>query len=261
VKVSIITISYNQAQFLEKALLSVIGQGYPELEYIVVDAGSTDGSREIIEKYRQRIDQIIFEPDDGPADGLNKGFRVATGEIYGVLNADDMLHPNAVERFVDAFRSTRSSVISGHAYVIDHSDRVVGKIYSDRFDPAAYVYGVCVLVQPSTFFKADLFHRVGGFNIQNRVSWDGELWFDFATHGARFGRISGHWSYFRVHPGSISGSGRFHGQSMATLAKLGKRIGIENVHDSPLKVWFWFRSKTLNPLILLEKLRSRIRLS
>jgi glycosyltransferase involved in cell wall biosynthesis len=260
-KVSIVTISYNQAPFLEQALLSVIGQSYSDLEYIVVDPGSTDGSREIIEKYRPRIDHIIFEPDDGPADGLNKGFRRATGEIYGVVNADDALHPSAVTRFVKEFRSKKSSVISGHGYKIDQLGRVVGKIYSDRYDPLAYVYGVCVLVQQSTFFRADLFHRVGGFNISNKHCWDGELWFDFANHGATFGRISGYWSYFRVYPGSISASGQFRRESMATLERLGKKIGVDNTHNVLLKSWFWLKAKSLNPAVLIEKLRSRRRLA
>ena len=82
-KFSIVTISYNQAQFLEQAIRSVIEQDYPDVEYIVVDPGSTDGSREIIERYRDRIDRIIFEPDKGPADGLNKGFAQATGDVFG----------------------------------------------------------------------------------------------------------------------------------------------------------------------------------
>jgi glycosyltransferase involved in cell wall biosynthesis len=86
-KVSIVTISYNQCAFLERAIQSVLAQNYPEVEYIVVDPGSTDGSRDIIERYRSRISKLILEPDKGPVDGLNKGFSVATGEIYGYLNA------------------------------------------------------------------------------------------------------------------------------------------------------------------------------
>jgi len=87
-RVSIVTISYNQARFLEQAIRSVINQDYPDIEYIVVDPGSTDGSRGIIEKYQNRIDKIIFDPDEGPADGLNKGFAHATGDIFGFINAD-----------------------------------------------------------------------------------------------------------------------------------------------------------------------------
>src|SRR5437773_10138654 len=88
-KFSIVTISYNQARFLEQAICSVLDQDYEDVEYIVADPGSTAGSREIIDRYRSRIAAVVFEPDAGPGDALNKGFAQASGEIYGSLNADD----------------------------------------------------------------------------------------------------------------------------------------------------------------------------
>lgn len=99
-RVSIVTISFNQAQFVERAILSVLEQDYPHIEYIVVDPGSTDGSREIIDKYRDRIARIIFESDDGPADDLNKGFAKASGEIYGFLNSENRSNWDG-ELFID----------------------------------------------------------------------------------------------------------------------------------------------------------------
>ena len=90
-KISIVTVSFNSAQYIEDGILSILEQGYPALEYIIVDGGSTDGTREIIDKYRDRITKIIYEPDNGPAEALNKGFKLATGEIMGWLNSDDRL--------------------------------------------------------------------------------------------------------------------------------------------------------------------------
>ena len=87
-KFSIVTISFNQASYLEQAIRSVLGQDYADIEYIVVDAGSTDGSREIIEHYSGQIDKIIFEEDNGSADGLNKGFARATGDVYSFIEAN-----------------------------------------------------------------------------------------------------------------------------------------------------------------------------
>jgi glycosyltransferase involved in cell wall biosynthesis len=87
-KISVVTVSFNQAAFLERAIRSVIDQGYKNLEYIIVDPGSTDGSREIIERYRNYFTQVILSPDDGPADGLNKGFAHATGDICAYVNSD-----------------------------------------------------------------------------------------------------------------------------------------------------------------------------
>ena len=101
-RVSIVTISFNQAAFLERAIRSVVEQNYPLVEYIVVDPGSTDGSRDIIEKYRSRISKIIYEKDSGPANGLNKGFEAASGEIFGYINADDAYLPGALSKAVAA---------------------------------------------------------------------------------------------------------------------------------------------------------------
>ena len=89
-KLSIVTISFNQAKFLERAIRSVLDQSYPELEYIMVDVGSTDGSLDIIERYRSKIARIITEPDKGSADDLKKRFNLACGEIFGFLNSDDL---------------------------------------------------------------------------------------------------------------------------------------------------------------------------
>ena len=96
-KLSIVTISFNQADYLEEAMVSILEQDYDDIEYIIVDAGSTDGSRDIIERYRDRIAVVVLEPDEGPADGLNKGFARASGDIYGYLNADDAFLPGNVE--------------------------------------------------------------------------------------------------------------------------------------------------------------------
>src|SRR5262252_9768046 len=122
-KVSIVTISFNQSEFLERAIRSVLEQDYPNLEYIVVDPGSTDGSREIIDRYRSRIAKIVLEPDSGPADGLNKGFAHTTGDILGFLNSDDILFPGAITSAVSFLKSKDVDVVSGHATVIDSADR------------------------------------------------------------------------------------------------------------------------------------------
>ncbi|MCB1155752.1 glycosyltransferase, partial [bacterium] len=87
-KVSVVTLSFNQADYLERAIRSVVEQDHDDIEYIVVDPGSTDGSRDIIERYRDRIATVITDPDKGPPDGLNKGFAAATGDIYAYMNAD-----------------------------------------------------------------------------------------------------------------------------------------------------------------------------
>ncbi|MBT9314582.1 glycosyltransferase family 2 protein [Leptothoe spongobia] len=206
-RVSVVTISFNQADFLEKAILSVLDQDYGDLEYIVVDPGSTDGSRDIIEKYSSRISKVVLEPDKGPADGLNKGFQVATGDILGFLNSDDLLLPGAVTKVVNAFKENRSiDVISGHTTIIDESDNILRLSYSDNYSAIKAAYKAAYLMQPSTFFKADKFLSVGGFNPNNRSNWDGELWLDLYQSGASFLVINKFLSSYRLTGSSITGS-------------------------------------------------------
>lgn len=208
-KFSIVTVSYNQAQFLERTICSVLDQDHPDLEYIVIDAGSTDGSRTLVEKYRPRIATVIFEPDRGAADGLNKGFVAATGELFGFLNSDDVLKPGAL-REAAAFLQSRPQVdvVSGDCEVIDAEDRLLRYSYSDRFSLPRYAYGTGVLMQPSTFFRASAYRRTRGFNIENRSSWDGELFVNMGSAGCRFARSGRVWSGYRLHGQSITGSAK-----------------------------------------------------
>jgi glycosyltransferase involved in cell wall biosynthesis len=209
-KISVVTISFNQAKFVEDAIRSVLSQSYPDREYIVVDAGSTDGSREIINKYRSDIDQVIFEPDQGPADGLNKGFQRASGQILGFINSDDYLLPNALEQVAAAFsRRPGIDVLSGHSFIVDRDGRQINQFYSRRFSLRRFAYGASTLAQQSTFFRAAAFARAGGFNIENRIAWDGELWVDLAQSGAKFGRIDAFLAAHRIYDESITGGGQF----------------------------------------------------
>jgi len=223
-KVSIVTISYNQAEFLERAIKSVVGQDYEDIEYIVVDPGSTDGSREIIEKYRDRIDKIIFEPDDGPADGLNKGFRYATGDVCGYLNADDEYLPGALREVASLFDGDQSiDVLCGAGYIVDRDNNILRKLYSNPFSVRRYAYGGATIVQQSTFFKRSAFVSIDGFNKGNRTCWDGELMLDFGLQGKNFKVVHKFWALFRIHGSSISGSGRLTEQYLTDSERLFKK--------------------------------------
>src|SRR4030067_2556851 len=118
--VSIVTPSYNQAEFLEKTILSVINQDYPRLEYFVMDGGSTDGSLEIIKRFEHRITNWISEPDRGQSDAINKGWSMASGDIFAWLNSDDMYAPGAVQAAVQAFRENpEAGMVYGDAILVD----------------------------------------------------------------------------------------------------------------------------------------------
>lgn len=208
-KVSIVTLSFNQARYLERAMRSVLAQDHGDIEYIVVDPGSDDGSRAIIERYRHRLARVVAEPDDGPADGLNKGFAQASGDIFGYLNADDALLPGAVAAAVRALEARPDvDVVVGHGYIVDGDGRVVRRFRSAPFEPRRFALGAATIMQQSTFFRRAAFEAVGGFNPANRVSWDAELVLGMALAGAKMRLIHGYWSLFTVHPASITGSGR-----------------------------------------------------
>lgn len=223
--VSIVTISFNQGKFLEQAMDSVLRQDYPAIEYILVDPGSTDGSRDIIERYRngpggRRIAAVIYRSDIGPADGLNHGFAAASGNLFAYLNADDMLLPGAVSRAVRALLDTQLAVVHGDGYFIDAGGRVLRRCFSNEYSVRNYVLGGAVVMQQSSFWRREWHERVGGFNPENRTWWDGEFFFKIAAAGGRLRHVREYWSCFRIHPASITGSGRNNADYVADQRKV-----------------------------------------
>lgn len=256
-RISIVTISFNQAKFLEEAICSVIEQGHADTDYIVVDPGSTDGSRDIIERYPSKIAKIVYEPDSGPADGLNKGFSLATGEIFGFLNSDDVLEQGALSRVVQYFETHPDiDVISGHSWIIDADGNPIRRFYSDCYSLWMAAHGASILSQASTFFRAEIFHRVGGFNTENFVAWDGELFVDMAIAGARFSRVNEFWSKFRIHEEGITGSGKLHQAYEGYYRSLFRKImGREkNIIDRPASVVAKYVRKVANPQDTMERI-------
>lgn len=244
-KFSIVTISFNQGRFLEQAIRSVIEQDYPDIEYIVVDPGSTDGSREIIERYRDRIAKVIFERDKGPADGLNKGFAHATGDILGFINADDYFEPYAFARVAKFFRERPEiNVVSGAIKLVDRNGYVRWrKRMSDRFNLGKYADGRCWIGQQATFFRSAAYGKDNIFNIENKTCWDAELFVCMALNGNRFDRIFKVLGNFRIYEESISGSG----QLREGYKKDHERI-INIIHESVLTSNSTFSSILLKSL-------------
>lgn len=206
-KISIVTLSFNQRAYLQSAIESLLCQGYPELEYIVVDPGSNDGSRELIQGYSQRISRIVFEPDCGAADGLNKGFSFATGEILGFLNADDILMPGSLQTVAGFFQQhPECDIVFGNGHIIDGEGKKVKHIKARNFTVRRYLYGGTRWLQQSAFFRCATFLQSPGFNLANRTCWDGELLVKMANQGASVGYLNADLSGFRIHGASISGS-------------------------------------------------------
>jgi glycosyltransferase involved in cell wall biosynthesis len=206
--ISIVTISYNKGPFVEECIRSVLEQDCPGAEYIVVDAGSTDGSGDVLHRYRDRIDSIIEEPDRGPADGLNKGFAHAHSPILGYLNADDRFLPGTLNYVVNYFnKHPETDVLTGAIRIINEHGRASWrKRAPDAFNLADYAAGICVTGQQATFFRKKAFDAAGGFNIENRIAWDGELLVDMALAKQEFRTVRKVLGDFRIYGQSITGS-------------------------------------------------------
>jgi glycosyltransferase involved in cell wall biosynthesis len=218
-KFSLVTISFNQCDYLEEAMTSILNQDFPAIEYIVVDPGSTDGSRELIERYRERLAHVVFESDQGAADGLNKGFRHATGEIFGFLNSDDALLPGALKAVAQVFRENPDcDIVMGNGFVVDAQGKHIRRIRAAGFTVDRYFYGGVTWLQQSTFFRRSVFDRVGGFNVNNRSCWDGELVLDMVRQGGKVKYLNQDLALFRIHARSITGSKR-HSEMMRADAE------------------------------------------
>lgn len=232
--ISVVTISYNQAEFLSRAIESVIAQTGVEIEYIILDPGSSDGSRDIIERYKNHFDHIVLEADTGPADALNRGLALSTGKFFYYLNSDDEVEPGAFREALEIIgRDDRTDVLYSNGVAIDENGEIIRKIYSSRnFTPKLYAAGLSVIVQQSAFIRTETLRRIGGFNVTNRTCWDGEAFFDIANSGGKFQRVWKFWGRFRIYATSISGSGSFEERIRADHKRISEKIGAD--YSEPL---------------------------
>ncbi len=176
-KVSIITVVFNGEAFLEDCIKSVIEQNYPHIEYIVVDGGSTDGSLKIIEKYKDHINHFISEKDKGMYDALNKGIKMATGDVVGILNADDMLaSPNVIESIAKCFILQKPEALYGNLNYIhpQKTDKIIRKWIAKPFTKRGIVLG-WMPAHPTFYVKRSLFEGFGNYSLNFDSAADYEL--------------------------------------------------------------------------------------
>jgi glycosyltransferase involved in cell wall biosynthesis len=188
-RISIVTASYNQAHFLEETIRSVLLQGYPNLEYIILDAASTDGSVKIIRKYEKYLAHWTSERDNGASDAIAKGFARATGSILAWLNSDDIYLPGALRLLIDRMTTARADVAYGNTYWIDEESGVLAERRQTPFSKMAYLYGGADLQQPSTIWSANLYRAVGGMDPAFNCAFDTDLFSRFIAKGAKFAYV------------------------------------------------------------------------
>lgn len=200
VRISVVTPSYNQAAFLERTLRSVPDQRDQVHEYFVLDGGSDDGSREIIERHAGAIDWWVSEPDAGQAAAIRRGFERATGDVLCWLNSDDVLLPGALARVREVFaRRPHPDVVTGWGVAIDADDRVV-KVFRRPHDaPWRARLGYVRVIQPCCFFRRALYESVGGIDPNLHCALDTELWYRFFGATRRWSGAGAYLAAYRLH--------------------------------------------------------------
>lgn len=214
-KISIVTPSFNQGKYIEETIESVLSQNYPNLEYWVIDAGSTDNTLKILKKYDRQLNWFS-EPDKGQSDAINKGLKKSSGEILAYLNSDDIYLPGTLGNIAKYYRETKADWITGDYRIIDES----GKLSKTSHIVTAYkrllmaIYSPLILKitdsmfpQPSTFWSRRAYERVGEFNTKYHYVMDYDYWLRMSKH------FEPHYlktplSGFRIHALSKSESSR-----------------------------------------------------
>jgi glycosyltransferase involved in cell wall biosynthesis len=205
--VSIVTPSYNQAQFLEETILSVLKQDYPNIEYIIIDGESRDGSVEIIRKYENRIAYWLSEKDRGQSNAINKGLKRSCGEIVAYLNSDDMYLDGTISRAVEyLIENSDVDVIYGDCRVVDERNGTVSIWRSREFD----LYDeLCrnFIYQPTVFMRRRVLNWVGYFDEDLNYAMDIDYWYRAALH-ATFAYIPTELAVFRITRDSKTGKNK-----------------------------------------------------
>lgn len=210
-RISIITPSLNQADFIEQTISSVLGQGYPNLEYIIIDGGSTDGTVDLIRKYESHLAHWVSEKDSGQSNAINKGLKLATGDIIGYINSDDYYLDGAFERVANAYRDQPSvDLWHGRCRIVDQDgakvDERIGSI--KRYDEILDLWDVWWkrrnFVQPEVFWTRRVGEKVGSFREDLHLVMDYEYWLRILSAGGIAGFIDAEFAAFRLQPNQKS---------------------------------------------------------
>ena len=194
-KVSIITVCYNSAKTIEQTIKSVFGQTYKNIEYIIIDGGSTDGTLDIIKKHESQLGYWVSEPDNGIYDAMNKGLAKVTGDIVGIINSDDWYDEKTVENVIARFSQGDCDVV--------HGDIV--RVYEDidlqvRCQPAAdeHIWHKTAFYHPTWFVKKSIYDKYGFFRSEFIIAGDYELTLRLYTNGVKFRYLPDDLVYFRI---------------------------------------------------------------
>lgn len=223
-KISVVTPTFNQGKYIEATLRSVHEQGYPNLEHIVIDGGSTDGTVDVIRRFDDQIAFWSSEPDDGQTDALIKGFSKATGDIFCWLNSDDLFVPTTlmeVAAFFDSHDEAR--FVYGDSQWVDVDGHFIKPKREHRWNEFVWLNDHNFIPQPSTFWRAEIYREVGGLDISFDLAMDADLWIRFAKVTAPI-HVPRLWSSMRFY--AEQKNTRMRKQSLEEMGRIRARYGL-----------------------------------
>jgi len=206
-KISLVTPTYNQGDFIEECILSIVNQKYPNLEYVIIDGGSTDNTVEVIKKYQQHITYWVSEPDKGQSDAINKGLAKCTGDIFNWVNSDDHLEPNALYEIASCFMHNNVEVVAGYRRKFTREYTLTVDPHIDRVRLEESVEKSIVnihFIQLPTFFSLSVIRKLQGINQNLHYVMDTELWMRYllAFGQSKVWLIDEVLANYRLHPSS-----------------------------------------------------------
>ena len=202
-RISVIVPSYNQGQFLERTLLSILNQNYPNLELIVIDGGSDDDSIEVIRRYERHIDHWVSESDDGQPSAINKGLAKVTGDLVAWQNSDDLYLPGFFHTVAASYRSEpRAELLIGNVYLIDECDRITSATRFAPFSVHHLIYRGWNLSSQAAFVRRDVVRRVGPMREDIQVGFDWDWYIRVGKVVRRSVLHRGYGGCYRIHPRS-----------------------------------------------------------
>lgn len=249
-KISIITPSFNQGLFIERTIQSVINQNYPNIEYIIIDGGSSDDSVEIIKKYADSISYWISEPDTGQSNAINKGINRATGQFVTWLNSDDILLPNTLHSLAATHaKYPNCNWFAGNCVWIDKEDKILKIRKGESWNNFLIRSGILNIYGPTSFFKKDLWESYGEINEDFHYKMDTEFWWRLVTNGEKYIRLNFYCWGLRLHENAKMSGHNF------TLSQFSDK-GHPSWKKKEIETQFIFNNylKSKNPMPLVEQI-------
>jgi glycosyltransferase involved in cell wall biosynthesis len=242
-KVSIITPSFNQGQFIEETILSVLNQNYKNIEYILVDGGSNDKTMDVVEKYRDKIDVVIHEKDKGQTDAINKGFRLATGSLIGWINSDDILYPDCIEKIVALANQNKKGSIYYCSKLdrIDSEGKFLEQVNRKITNKNYLLHRDYSIIQQGSFYDTERVRDVNYLDEEIHYCMDLDLWLKLLDKGPIYSFNKKPLAASRMWEDTKTATGAYH--FMNDIEKILFKHGMNRICKNYMKLnWRKFKS-------------------